>query len=63
MNFKPTILKILISVISGLLAALVVFKTYVPVTDAGFYQSDWIMGFIVLVLVYIIWSLVQTRKK
>jgi xanthosine utilization system XapX-like protein len=65
MNFKPTSLKAIISIVVGLLLGLWASKVYY-IGGSGppyIFSMGSILGFIVgLVVIYIIWSLIQKKN-
>jgi hypothetical protein len=59
MNFRPKLLKVISSVVVGIILTLIPFETNPP-SNSLFKNS--IFGLIFLIIVYLIWSLFQDKK-
>ncbi len=72
MDFKPTVLKIIISLILGILLGYLVFGLILNVYPNSIdrnvikiypnFSSLWIFYIITMIIVYIVYSLIQKRK-
>jgi hypothetical protein len=61
MNLRPTLLKIIISLIAGLFLGFYIVVEYYPNPGIGYYLSRVILGIIFAIVIYLIWSLIQKK--
>ncbi len=62
MNFKPTTLKVIISVLVGVLVSFA-FTQIIPQSPSPTaYSIDWLKGILSVVVIYVVWSLIQKKK-
>ena len=62
MNFKPTLLKTIVSVVVGIILLLLVFTQVIPQSPAPTaYSINWFEGIASIIIIYVVWSLIQKK--